>query len=148
MKQELVKRHPNYRHGSEENPEYQSWRHMIQRCNNPNDIGFKYYGGRGIKVCEKWRGSFESFLSDMGRKPDGATIERINNDGDYEPSNCRWVSNFDQQSNRRNNRKITFNGRTLTHSQWGRELGISRDLIGQRIRRDKLSPEKALTKIP
>jgi len=75
------------------------WVNMIQRCRNKNSKNFHRYGGRGISVCDRWL-SFENFLSDMGEKPDGLSIERINNDGNYEPSNCRWATQYDQTQNR------------------------------------------------
>ena len=79
---------------------YQAWSNMIQRCTNPKRREYKYYGARGITVCERWR-SFENFLADMGERPEGLTLDRINNDGNYEPGNCRWVDWETQQSNRR-----------------------------------------------
>lgn len=79
-----------------------TWRGMIHRCNQPNDTSFKYYGGRGIKVCARWLESFDAFLADMGQKPGPEySIDRINNDGDYEPGNCRWATASMQAFNRR-----------------------------------------------
>ena len=81
------------------------WLHkaMIKRCNNPNRPEYKYYGGRGITVCDRWQGvtGFDNFLEDMGVRPKGYTLDRINNDGNYEPSNCRWASRAEQQHNKR-----------------------------------------------
>lgn len=77
--------------------EYDTWKHMIQRCTNKTAINYDNYGGRGIFVCEEWKNSFETFYNDMGDKPIGSSIDRIDNDGNYEPSNCRWVTK--QQSN-------------------------------------------------
>jgi hypothetical protein len=77
------------------------WNQMIQRCENPHTINYKRYGGRGIKVCERWRHSFEDFLADVGLPPEGKTLDRINNDGNYEPGNVRWATLKEQQANRR-----------------------------------------------
>lgn len=79
---------------------YIVWRAMHQRCKQPKNNHYKYYGGRGIKICERW-GSYENFLIDMGERPDGLSIDRINNDGDYEPSNCRWATHTQQMNNTR-----------------------------------------------
>jgi len=96
---------PNYKHGhslrnGKESPTYQSWRHMKYRCLNPNCSDYKNYGGRGIKVCERWM-DFTNFLADMGEKPEGLTLDRINNDGNYEPGNCRWATWKEQRQNQR-----------------------------------------------
>lgn len=94
----------NLRHGHCLNrgnsPERQSWRGMKDRCNNPNHVRYARYGGRGITICERWQSSFEQFLADMGPRPPGMTLDRINPDGNYEPDNCRWATSHEQAVNR------------------------------------------------
>lgn len=88
-------------HGMFGSPTYVSWASMIQRCENGRRENFEYYGGRGIKVCAQWRDSFENFLSDMGERPANTSLDRIDNNGDYEPTNCRWSTHSEQCGNRR-----------------------------------------------
>jgi hypothetical protein len=93
-------------HGRSKTPTYTSWADMIQRCTNPKRSSYQRYGARGITVCDRWLNSFESFLSDMGERPDGTTIDRINNSGNYEPDNCRWATPREQSYNS-SNTKLT-----------------------------------------
>lgn len=97
---------------SETRRTYKSWRAMLERCYDEGNGSFSRYGGRGISVCERWRNSYDDFVDDMGLRPEGTTIDRIENDGNYEPRNCRWATKKQQDTNRRDNRKI--DGRTVT----------------------------------
>lgn len=92
---------PHRKHGMEGAPEYSCWAAMIQRCTNPRNHKWQHYGARGITVCRRWRLSFSAFYEDMGTRPRGLSIDRINNDGNYEPGNCRWATLQTQNSNRR-----------------------------------------------
>ncbi len=101
------KNNPGFKHGHYGTPEHRSWKHMLRRCYDKNDIRFPHYGGRGITVCREWRNDFERFLSDMGTKPNGHSLHRANNDKNYCLTNCMWADMQMQQRNRSNNRRIT-----------------------------------------
>lgn len=124
------------KHGMAYSPEYNVWEHMIQRCTNSNDDSYHNYGSRGITVCDRWRESFMAFFSDMGARPGrGYTIERINNDGGYEPGNCRWIPKALQSKNRRANRPLTCAGVTMSMDAWAAKLEISVNTIRTRLHR-------------
>ena len=123
---------------------YKAWRAMKERCGNPNNSKFDRYGGRGIKVCARWLGSYENFHADMGDPPTPKhTLDRRDNDGDYCPENCAWATRLEQGLNRSNTRWITFNGQTLHLTAWAAVLGLSRRALRNRL--EKWSLEKAMT---
>jgi hypothetical protein len=124
----------NHRHGMRKSRTYRCWAGMITRCTNPKTKSFADYGARGITVCDEWR-DFSRFLADMGECPDGMSIDRIDNDGNYEPGNCRWATTAEQNNNTRHNKHLTFNGKTQNVKQWSRELGISYTTLHWRLTR-------------
>ncbi len=114
-------------------PTYRSWKAMKNRCLNPNGTDAVYYIHRGIKLCERWM-LFENFLADMGPRPSaGHTIDRKENDGNYEPGNCRWATKLEQARNRRSNHIVEAFGESLCIKEWSLKMGISRERICQRI---------------
>ncbi len=125
-------------------PDYNIWAGMRHRCNNSNYHAYPDYGGRGITVCPQWD-SFEQFVADMGPRPPGHEIERKNNDGNYEPSNCRWATRKEQCRNTRLSHTLTVNGVTCTIAEWAEKSGIWHQTIRTRIKRG-WNPERAVTK--
>lgn len=139
----------NYRHGYKTSGKYSSeysiWMNMRARCNNPANTSYANYGARGIKVCERWESDFLNFLEDMGRRPSRKhSIDRIDNNGHYEPSNCRWATFSEQARNRRTSRFIEFRGRSLTLAEWAQEIGIDMRTLHLRLK-NGWSIERALT---
>lgn len=116
----------NKRHGMTNTPEFRTWTALISRCMNPKDYRYKRYGGRGITVCERWLESFENFVKDVGEQPFvGAELDRKNNDGNYEPKNCHWVTSKENNNNRSSNRVINFAGESKTLTEWAEQKQIN-----------------------
>ncbi len=122
-------------HGMNGTPEQRAWVAMKQRCKNPKNPQYKHYGARGISVCYSWDRSFENFIRDMGSRPNGTSLDRIDNNAGYTKENCKWSSIDDQLSNRRITRKIHFNGELIAVSKVAKQLGISRKMITDRLDR-------------
>ncbi|MBW4636028.1 MAG: hypothetical protein KME30_30340 [Iphinoe sp. HA4291-MV1] len=122
---------------------YQAWSDMKQRCDNPNHNSYKDYGGRRIKICKSWY-NFEKFLADMGEPASKMTLDRIDVNGNYEASNCRWITQKEQSHNKRNNHYIFFNGRNQTLTKWAEELEIKSVTLHTRLSRG-WSVERAFT---
>jgi len=128
---------------------YHAWRNMLRRCYDTTSEMYYAYGKRGITVCEKWKNSFIEFVKDMGTPFDKSLqIDRLDNNGNYEPSNCRWITCAQNNLNRRNNRIITAFDKSKTIKEWSNETGYSSNIIRQRIDREKWPIEKALTTFP
>lgn len=137
--------HPGNRtHGKSRTPEHIVWKAMRRRCSSPRDKHWADYGGRGIKVCERW-GSFVNFLADMGPKPTPRhSLDRIDTNRGYEPSNCRWATVEEQASNKRTSRRVEYRGQMLTYGELGRVSGIDQRLIRTRHLRYGWSVEDAV----
>lgn len=126
--------------------EYRSWKAMRARCANPKNNRYRLYGARGIGVCARWLASYDDFLRDMGRKPSPShTLDRLNVNGDYEPSNCRWATPREQANNARFNHVLEHVGRRLSIADWARETGIPASTLHARISRHGWSVARALT---
>lgn len=136
----------NTTHGLRHSREYKSWCSMKRRCLTPSCHAFKDYGQRGIKVCDRWL-NFENFLADMGTRPSGTSLGRINNDGDYCPENCRWETRKQQNSNSRNNHPVTLNGETMLLSDWAERIGITKSGLLYRINKGWPSDRILLPKL-
>lgn len=122
--------------GGETHPLYTVWAQMISRCYCPTTNGYARYGGRGIRVCKRWRKSFENFLTDIGQRPsDTHTLDRFpDNNGNYEPGNVRWATKSEQNRNKRNNRLLTYDGETRCIQEWAEHLGICPGTIYMRLK--------------
>lgn len=123
------------------------YNNMKSRCYRKSNAHYPNYGGRGIKVCDRWMESFWNFVEDMADRPTPQhQLERIDNDGDYSPENCKWATSKEQSLNKRTNRKITFDGSTLTLIEWSKRTGIHRATLSDRMDKLGWSVEDALTK--
>ena len=131
------KRDRGFKHGATTHrtatPEYSAWAAMHRRCENPNNPRYKHYGARGIQVCERWK-DFAPFLADMGPRPDGFTLERVDRTGNYDPANCQWASYAVQNRNTSRNRFLTWNGERMCLRDWCTQLGLPRHVFYRRLR--------------
>ena len=135
----------NTSHGMAGTREYNIWNHIKDRCLNKNNSHYKNWGGRGITVCNRWL-KFENFYADMGKAPTiKHSIDRINNNGNYKPENCHWANLKEQANNRRNNRLLTFNNKTMTIAQWTSKTNLKYATLYARINKYDWNIEKALT---
>lgn len=122
-------------HGLSGTSEYAAWNEMLRRCSNPSHISWPNYGGRGITVCERWK-DFRNFIADIGAKPSRRhSLDRINNNGNYEPGNCRWATVIQQHNNTRTNKRFECNGETRTVAEWSQETGVKYSTIRERLKR-------------
>lgn len=131
--------------------EWDAWYEMKRRCYSPHVRPYRNYGGRGIKVCDRWLGpdGFENFMEDMGSRPSSShSLDRKDNNGNYTPENCRWATPVEQQNNLRTNTVIEFAGKRMTAAQWERELGLRTGIITKRLSQQGWSVERALTVPP
>lgn len=134
--------------------EYNVWYGMVQRCYNKTHIRYSRYGGRGISICERWKNSFPNFFTDMGCRPSpDHQIERINNDGNYEPANCKWATRKEQANNRASNSVVEINGQKKTVVDWARHFNIDVRTVYNRVstgweRIDALTTPVNFKKIP
>jgi hypothetical protein len=127
-------------HGQTNTREYKIWCKMKERCYLPSARNFHRWGGRGIEVCDRWRKSFSNFIADMGACPEGHSIERIDQDGNYEPGNCRWATQREQMNNMSRNVIIEHDGKSQSVAEWAREIGVKYDTLLRRIRCGEIPP--------
>ncbi len=136
MRAPWLKKHlPGKTHGRSDDPVYLIWKLMRRRCFNPKDVGYKDYGGRGITMCARWANSFEHFITDMGERPPGMTIERVDNNGPYTKKNCKWIPGAAQRSNTRHVHRITYKNVTRPAWHWAQDLGMTNTGFMYRLRK-------------
>lgn len=135
-------------HGKSRTPEHAVWAAMIQRCTNPNSAKWKDYGARGISVHPRWRQSFRSFFDDVGSRPSPQhSLDRIDNDGNYEPRNVRWATRKEQARNKRSSRVLTVGGESATLAEWVERTGIGKSTIRERLNRGWSEERAVLTPV-
>jgi hypothetical protein len=145
LRSELVSKRNKPKHGRSSTTEYTIWAKMKDRCENTKSDNYERYGGRGIRVCQRWSKSFVHFLSDVGPRPSlNQTLDRIDNNGNYEPGNVRWATRSQQQRNRRNNATVTINGAQRMLIDVAKEFSINIETLRRRLRRG-MSPEEAVS---
>lgn len=133
-------------HGMKNTPEYRAWQNMKKRCYNPRNVNYPNYGGRGIRVCDRWKDSFLNFLADMGMRPGTLySLERKNNDLNYTPDNTLWATDHEQRRNKRTNHLITFNNQTHCLQDWATQTGRGAATLSRRLNTYGWSVERALT---
>lgn len=134
--------------GGRSTPEFRAWMSMLDRCQRESHHSYHRYGGRGIKVCAEWAESFQAFFDHIGPRPSsGHSLDRKDNDRGYEPGNVRWATRLEQASNQSTLRLLTYKGRTLSLSEWAREVGIGKERLHERLKRgwpleDALNPAR------
>ena len=142
--------HHAHKHGHKTregmSPTYVSWNSMMARCNRPSSPSFKNYGAKGIAVCDRWH-NFISFLEDMGERPNGTSLDRIDGSLGYEPGNCRWATRTEQNRNRSGCRKIEFRGESLTLSEWAERSGVKENTLSRRLYGFRWPVDKVLKEI-
>lgn len=133
-------------HGQSHTPEYHAWKAIKRRCNSPTSVPYKWYGARGIKLYGPWNESFEMFFAYVGPRPSNKhSIDRIKNNGNYEPGNVIWRTSKEQCNNRRGNKMITYKGETMSMSQWCDKLKLNYWMVSKRVSKYKWSIERAFT---
>ncbi len=132
------------RKGSVSSPSYYSWNKMKERCYLKSHQAYDQYGGAGITVCDRWKNNFDNFVDDMGERPEGMSLDRIDSTKGYFKENCRWATHKQQQNNLKSNLKVMIYGVEMSVSEWARVYGINRQTICERIRRG-WNPQKAVT---
>lgn len=137
----------HFTHGMTKTRVFKIWQGILKRCYNKNATNYYLYGARGVGVCKRWKNSFVAFYEDMGEPRDNESIERIDNDGDYCKENCKWATVVEQANNKRNSKRLTYNGVTKTVAEWSRLLGWCRYTLYRRIEAG-WKTEKILTTPP